>query len=472
MPYHNFWEDNAPVDTRPFTDDWDTTAPRWQPGPVARQPLPDDIQEPGLWWTGPVETALGPDAVRNAEVPPGAVINPWTGEPVDLTDWNRQRDAPPFVPPPAYPSGAPTWGSGRTQPPEGVPGSEFEPDGQVPGPTSPPPQPESGPTTPPPGRWDEAFFRTHFGAPTTPTELLALEDRIKAAGGAVLRNAAGVAGKIRTPDGRIIDVILGAAGGGRGFWWGEDQGGAADQGGGRDERVTEAGGVATLAAPLLQTFPGQFAYPSFEPPPAFTAPTGAEILEDPGYRFRLEQGQQALERAAAAKGALNTGGTLKNVLGFGQDLASQEFERVYNRRLGEYEQRYGHATQDYARDYDKWRGEFDLARNQWNEAQDRPFNKLASIAGLGQTATSGLAGLGAGYTGQYGNTLSQLGGAYGSTLGNMGRGVGDLYTQGANARAAGQVGGANAWAQGLSGIANMWAPLMYGFSPWGNRYGS
>lgn len=67
--------------------------------------------------------------------------------------------------------------------------------------------------------WDEAYFRTTFGAPRTPNELLALESRITEAGGKVLRNAAGVAGKIMTPDGRIVDVIYAAGAGGQGFQW-------------------------------------------------------------------------------------------------------------------------------------------------------------------------------------------------------------------------------------------------------------
>ena len=32
---------------------------------------------------------------------------------------------------------------------------------------------------------------------------------------------------------------------------------------------------------------------------------------DPGYQFRLSEGQKALERSAAAGGSLGSGGTLK-----------------------------------------------------------------------------------------------------------------------------------------------------------------
>jgi predicted enzyme related to lactoylglutathione lyase len=81
--------------------------------------------------------------------------------------------------------------------------------------------------------WDEHFFANTFGRPNTVQELLALEQRINAAGGKVLRNAQGVAGKIQDPSGRVIDPIFSAGTGGRGFQWLTDEGGGgAPQGGG------------------------------------------------------------------------------------------------------------------------------------------------------------------------------------------------------------------------------------------------
>src|ERR1022692_84566 len=45
--------------------------------------------------------------------------------------------------------------------------------------------------------------------------------------------------------------------------------------------------------------------------PNFTSPTAAEAQATPGYQFQLQQGQQALQRSAAAKGGLLSGGTAK-----------------------------------------------------------------------------------------------------------------------------------------------------------------
>jgi hypothetical protein len=41
-----------------------------------------------------------------------------------------------------------------------------------------------------------------------------------------------------------------------------------------------------------------------------------------------------LERSGAARGVTNTGGTLKNILDYGQQAASQEYGNVYNRAAG------------------------------------------------------------------------------------------------------------------------------------------
>lgn len=65
--------------------------------------------------------------------------------------------------------------------------------------------------------------------------------------------------------------------------------------------------------------------------PQFEAPTAESMLKDPGYNFRLKQGIGALEGSAAARGVLNTGGTLQDVTKFGQDYASGEFGNIWQR---------------------------------------------------------------------------------------------------------------------------------------------
>lgn len=82
---------------------------------------------------------------------------------------------------------------------------------------------------------------------------------------------------------------------------------------------------------------------------AFQAPTAESAMNEPGYQFRLDQGRKALEQSASGRGVLRTGGTLKDILGYGQNFASQEYGRVYDRAAGEYDRGYRNAY-DVARD--------------------------------------------------------------------------------------------------------------------------
>jgi hypothetical protein len=56
-----------------------------------------------------------------------------------------------------------------------------------------------------------------------------------------------------------------------------------------------------------------------------------DFQQDPGYAFRLSEGQKALDRQAAARGGLISGGALKAATRFGQDMGSQEYGNAFNR---------------------------------------------------------------------------------------------------------------------------------------------
>jgi hypothetical protein len=56
---------------------------------------------------------------------------------------------------------------------------------------------------------------------------------------------------------------------------------------------------------------------------------------DPGYAFRLSEGTKALERSAAARGGLLSGGTGKALQRFGQEMGSQEYTNAFNRYQAE-----------------------------------------------------------------------------------------------------------------------------------------
>lgn len=124
-----------------------------------------------------------------------------------------------------------------------------------------------------------------------------------------------------------------------------------------------------------------------------------QFQADPGYGFRMSEGMKALERSAAARGGLLSGGTGKALQRFGQEMGSQEYQNAFNRYQAERQAR---------------------------------LNPLQSLAGVGQTAAQNLAG----QAGQFGSNLAETMGA------------------GAQARASGYMGAANAITGGLGQYMN------------------
>lgn len=76
--------------------------------------------------------------------------------------------------------------------------------------------------------------------------------------------------------------------------------------------------------------------------------TGQDIhdraIMDPSYEFRFKEGQRALDRGAAAKGTLMTGGHVKNTIRFGQEYASTEYGKAYDRAASAVESQYNRAA--------------------------------------------------------------------------------------------------------------------------------
>lgn len=56
-----------------------------------------------------------------------------------------------------------------------------------------------------------------------------------------------------------------------------------------------------------------------------------DLQQDPGYQFRFNEGQKALERSAAARGGLLSGRTGKELTRYGQEYAANEYGNIYNR---------------------------------------------------------------------------------------------------------------------------------------------
>lgn len=277
-----------------------------------------------------------------------------------------------------------------------------------------------------------------------------------------------------------IDYFLGRAGqtGNDPNYWSDrlEQEITAWQGGGRGGLIPNEGGTDLTGqgmasyntlSPLLRPWTTEFSYPNwappgqFKPPDAFQAPTGLTEQNDPGYQARLNLGEQALQRSAAAQGTLLTGGTLRDINSFAQDYASNEYGNVYNRALTGWTTNYNKALTDYTTTYNAslndWTTNYNKAFNEYQQSyniyennQANQYNRLANLAGLGQVATSNLNSAGLGYAG-----------LQAQTLGGLGSSLAGLYGAQGNAQAAGLVGSSNAWSGMLNNMGNM--AYMYQF---------
>ena len=138
-----------------------------------------------------------------------------------------------------------------------------------------------------------------------------------------------------------------------------------------------------------------------------------DFQADPGYQFRMQQGQQALERSAAARGGLLSGRAGKDMTNYAQGAASQEYGNVYNRKFNEFQ------------------------TNRSNQ-----LNPLQSLAGMSQTASGAMSNAAGNYGSNVGNNLTNTANQVGNNM--MGAG---------NARASGYVGSANAWGGALGQAA-------------------
>ena len=117
--------------------------------------------------------------------------------------------------------------------------------------------------------------------------------------------------------------------------------------------------------------------------------------QDPGYQFRLQQGEGALQNSAAGTSGLVSGNSLRSLMDYGQNSASQEYQNAFNR---------------------------------YNTNQTNIYNRLSNIAGLGQTSANA--------SGQMGMTAA----------GN----IGSAQMAGGAAQAAGYIGQGNAISGGIN----------------------
>lgn len=104
--------------------------------------------------------------------------------------------------------------------------------------------------------------------------------------------------------------------------------------------------------------------------------TAEQIMaNDPGYQFGLDEGMRTLQNSQAARGGLFSGQAMKDLTRFGTDYATTRFNDAFNRTQTDMTNR---------------------------------FNRLGSLAGIGQTATNNVGTAGQGFANQFGNLVTGM----------------------------------------------------------------
>lgn len=158
---------------------------------------------------------------------------------------------------------------------------------------------------------------------------------------------------------------------------------------------------------------GTFGPGSLPAAPSFTAPTLEQAQQNPGYQFAQQQGSKGILEGSAAAGGAISGGTLKALDQFNQELGTTNYQQVFNNALTGYQAQ--------------------LAQYGTNlQAQNQEFNQVVAPAQIGSGTAASLATAG----------------------NNAATNIGSLMTGIGNAQAAGTIGTGNAISGGLSGVSN------------------
>ena len=114
-------------------------------------------------------------------------------------------------------------------------------------------------------------------------------------------------------------------------------------------------------------------------PPQFNVPSFADAQNEPGYQFRLNAGTSALQNSAAAKGMLRTGGTLKDLIEYGQNFGAQEYQNVFNRALQAYQPAYQAAKDQFAPLFAQYNNQFGAEQGRGNLAFGRQWDAYQAM---------------------------------------------------------------------------------------------
>jgi hypothetical protein len=157
-----------------------------------------------------------------------------------------------------------------------------------------------------------------MGPPTPGTGLLGSVSNATSGIGSALRNAVGLTG---SGSGGGLGGLGNIASGINAYMTQDDM---------EEELMKAQGRARDVVNPFLQTGTGANQQLSDRLTSGFNP---GDLTQDPGYQFRLREGQSALERSLAARGLGQSGAALKAAQEFGQGLADQTYNDAYSRWL-------------------------------------------------------------------------------------------------------------------------------------------
>ena len=205
-----------------------------------------------------------------------------------------------------------------------------------------------------------SFSRLTQGKDASSQTLQSLAPYLQAIGGKLENpNAAGFTSKIILPNGQIVRVgnMFDAPGAQTSWGWTVQPSGVAGAN-------AQGRAVGAPNGPFSPVDPYQA--------PEFKPPTGLDYMNDPGFAARMKMGTDAIQHAAAARGGILSGGTLKALERYGQDFGSNEFGNVFNRQLQTAGYNAGVGQQGYQNRYGQYQD--------YQDYLDRIANRGAAAA--------------------------------------------------------------------------------------------
>jgi hypothetical protein len=208
--------------------------------------------------------------------------------------------------------------------------------------------------------------------------------------------------------------------------------------------------------------------------------------EDPGAKYRLEAGLEAIKSAGAANQTLLSGSTLKALQKYGSDIASQEYQNAFNRyntnlnnALRIYNTNYGNEYGRYfdkkTFDYNKYVGDRNFAYGAYSDDYNRRranaldrYQRYGTLANMGPQMAGQMAGLSIGRYGDLANLDLQRGNVNAGLMQSRGNILGGM----AQMTLGGDMSGSSRGSSQMASLGGgQYQQQPYSYAPYNEPYG-